>query len=352
MSMVHTKHQDIASLDGWRAVAILIVAASHAGMGKLVPGGLGVTIFFFLSGYLITTLLLREYASTATINIRHFYLRRLLRLTPPLLLVLVATYGLTHLGIFKGYATWPGFLAQLFYFANYYGLFFDAAHTVPQGTGVFWSLAVEEHFYFFFPALLLLSLRKAQRQRLPLYLGLACLVFLAWRCYLVLSVGVGTERTYYATDTRIDSMLYGCILATLPQTSQWHRKLQSPSLRITAILAGGLLLLSTLVVRGEIFRETLRYSLQGVALMPLFYYSVTNPELWPFRWLNVAWIRRIGIYSYSIYLAHYVMLNNVDGLTPYAPLNILMALVVSWCFAVLVDRLIDTPLRVVRARLR
>jgi peptidoglycan/LPS O-acetylase OafA/YrhL len=240
----------------------------------------------------------------------------------------------------------------LFYFANYYALFFDAAHTVPQGTGVFWSLAVEEHFYFFFPALLLLSLRNAQRQRLPFYLGVACVMFLAWRCYLVMGVAVSTERTYYATDTRIDSMLYGCILATLSLTSQWQQQLQTPKVRATAIWAGLLLLLSTLLVRSEVFRETVRYSLQGIALIPLFYYSVTNPELWPFRWLNAAWVRRIGVYSYSIYLAHYVMLNNVDRLFSYAPLNVLVALAVSLLFAVLVDRLIDAPLRVVRARLR
>ncbi|MBG7618471.1 acyltransferase [Herbaspirillum sp. AP02] len=352
MSMVHTKHQDIASLDGWRAVAIVIVATSHAGLGKIVPGGLGVTIFFFLSGYLITTLLLREFAVSSSINIKHFYLRRLLRLTPPLLLVLILTYLLTYLGWFKGYATWQGFFAQLFYFANYYGLFFDAAHTVPLGTGVFWSLAVEEHFYFFFPALLLLMLHRAQRKHIPLYLGLACILFLAWRCYLVLGAGVAVERTYYATDTRIDSMLYGCILATLQISERWQQALQKPGVRTSAMVLGAVLLLATLLVRNDAFRETIRYSLQGIALIPLFYYSVNNPGLWPFRWLNAYWVRRVGIYSYSIYLAHYVMLNNVDWVSRHAAVNVLVALFISCLFAVAVDRFVDVPLRVIRARLR
>ncbi|UIN23369.1 acyltransferase family protein [Herbaspirillum frisingense] len=352
MSMVHTKHQDIASLDGWRAVAIIIVAASHAGLGKIVPGGLGVTIFFFLSGYLITTLLLREYAASGAINIKHFYLRRLLRLTPPLLLVLVVTYLLTYLGWFKGYATWQGFFAQLFYFANYYGLFFDAAHTVPLGTGVFWSLAVEEHFYFFFPALLLLMLHRAQRKHIPVYLAVACLLFLAWRCYLVLGVGVSVERTYYASDTRIDSMLYGCILATVQISERWQQTFQRPVVRHVAVLSGLILLLASLVVRNDAFRETIRYSLQGIALLPLFYYSVNNPGILPFRWLNIGWIRRIGIYSYSIYLAHYVMLNNVDWISRHAVVNVLVALIISCLFAIAVDRFVDAPLRVLRARLR
>lgn len=351
-SLVHTKHQEIASLDGWRAVAIAIVFLSHAGLGKIIPGGLGVTIFFFLSGYLITTLLLREFAHAATINIRHFYLRRALRLTPPLLLVLTATYLLTHYGIFTGHATWAGFFAQLFYFANYYTLFFDAGQALPQGTGVFWSLAVEEHFYFFFPALFLLLMRKAERRRIPLYLAAACAAFLAWRYWLVVGQSAPMERTYYATDTRIDSILYGCILATLPLSQGLRAVLQRPRVRIAAVAAGMGLLLLTLVVRDDVFRETLRYSLQGIALIPLFYYSVTHPRSFPFRLLNLRWVQRVGIYSYSIYLSHEVLLSNVDWVSANPALNIAAALAFSLLFAVLVDRFVDTPLRAVRARFR
>ncbi|KAF1043024.1 MAG: O-acetyltransferase OatA [Herbaspirillum frisingense] len=352
MSMVHTQHKEIPSLDGWRAVAIAIVFLSHAGLGKIVPGGLGVTIFFFLSGYLITTLLVREFSASATINVRHFYVRRVLRLTPPLLLVLVVTYALTHYGVFTGNASWSGFFAQLFYFANYYALFFDNGHTLPQGTGVFWSLAVEEHFYFVFPALFIFLMRKADHRKIPLYLAGLCVLVLLWRYYLVLGTGASMERTYYATDARIDSILYGCILAMLKLPDALHGALHKPAARTIGVTAGIVLLLLTLLVRDDVFRETLRYSLQGIALIPLFFYSVSHPRSFPFRLLNLRWVQRVGIYSYSIYLSHEVLLSNVDWVSDHAALNILVALALSLLFAMAVDRLIDAPLRVVRARFR
>jgi peptidoglycan/LPS O-acetylase OafA/YrhL len=110
----------IPSLDGWRAVAIFLVFASHAGLGKIVPGGLGVTIFFFLSGYLITTLTCREFDQDQKISIKHFYARRALRLLPPLLVTLVLAYTLAYAGVIHGGHTLQGFFAQLLYFANYY----------------------------------------------------------------------------------------------------------------------------------------------------------------------------------------------------------------------------------------
>src|ERR1700744_3779762 len=88
----------IPSLDGIRAVSVLIVVLSHAGLGQVIPGGFGVTIFFFLSGFLITTLLLAEYEETGRIDIPKFYLRRVFRLMPPLIISLLIAYGLTIAG--------------------------------------------------------------------------------------------------------------------------------------------------------------------------------------------------------------------------------------------------------------
>src|ERR1700760_1167480 len=88
----------IPSLDGLRAVSISIVLVSHAGYGDVVPGGLGVTIFFFLSGYLITTLLMDEREGSGRIYIGKFYLRRVFRLFPPLLLTLIIAYSLLIFG--------------------------------------------------------------------------------------------------------------------------------------------------------------------------------------------------------------------------------------------------------------
>jgi peptidoglycan/LPS O-acetylase OafA/YrhL len=166
----------IPSLDGLRAISILIVLVSHAGYGSAVPGGLGVTIFFFLSGYLITTLLLDETERSGRINIGKFYLRRVFRLFPPLLVTLFIAYSLVALGLLDGGISWSGVLAQLFYFANYYGLFFDPGNTTAAGTGILWSLAVEEHFYMIYPTVLagLLALGLS-RLRIVVVLAIACL---------------------------------------------------------------------------------------------------------------------------------------------------------------------------------
>jgi peptidoglycan/LPS O-acetylase OafA/YrhL len=262
----------IPSLDGWRAIAIIIVFLSHAGLGNLVPGGFGVTVFFFLSGLLITSLMIVERERSGTLSIGKFYLRRLLRLSPPLFITLAIVYLLTHLGYFRGDATWRGLGAQAFYFANYYEIFFDAVHMTPAGTGIFWSLAVEEHYYLIFPWMFLcLAVRRNQR-RLVEALGLVCVAILAWRCYLVFMCHAPEYRTYYASDTRIDSIIFGAILALVKNPSTDEAPISANHMRIALSLSACLLLFS-LLYRSPAFRETFRYSVQGVALAPLFYGS-------------------------------------------------------------------------------
>ena len=204
----------IPSLDGLRALAVLIVVVSHAGYGETVPGGLGVTIFFFLSGYLITTLILDEQGRHGTINVPHFYLRRAFRLLPPLFVTLAIAYSLVAVGWLDGGFSWQGLGSQIFYFANYYTIFIDEGGTTPAGTGILWSLAVEEHFYIVFPVLMFIMMRFANARRLliGLFVGL-CILALAWRVWLVSRPGFVEIRTYYSTDTRFDSILFGCLLA-------------------------------------------------------------------------------------------------------------------------------------------
>src|SRR5215468_3120666 len=165
----------IPSLNGLRAISISIVLVAHAGYGSVIPGGLGVTIFFFLSGYLITTLLMDERERSGRIHIGKFYLRRAFRLFPPLLVTLAIAYSLVILGLLDGGISWAGVLSQLLYFANYYSLFFDPGNTTAAGTGILWSLAVEEHFYMIYPAVLvgLLALWLSRR-RIAVALAIVC----------------------------------------------------------------------------------------------------------------------------------------------------------------------------------
>ena len=143
--MSESRGFQIPSLDGFRTVSFLIVFLAHAGLNAIVPGPFGVTVFFFLSGYLITTLLRREQEKTGGISFGRFYLRRVLRILPPFYLIL----GLVFAGIALGVLPPPGdpgsVMPLLLHYANYY-IVEHGHHGVPIGTGVYWSLAVEAQF--------------------------------------------------------------------------------------------------------------------------------------------------------------------------------------------------------------
>ena len=182
----------IPSLDGMRAVAAMLVFVAHADWSHIIPGGFGVTIFFFLSGYLITTLLRREYESTGSINFKNFYLRRAYRIFPPLYIVLflIALFALAGL-IEHQMQPWA-VVSQIFYWTNYYGIFYGWQYFVP-GTTVYWSLAIEEHFIF--PIVFLLTICRFSYSSMALFFIVFCTFVLIWRCWLILVGGVFYDYT-------------------------------------------------------------------------------------------------------------------------------------------------------------
>ena len=347
-----TDFATIPSLNGIRAISVLIVVLSHSGLGKIVPGGLGVTIFFFLSGFLITTLMIAEWEQAETLDVLGFYARRVFRLMPPLLITLAVAYGLVASGFLPGAISVKGLAAQLLYFANYYSLFFDRGNTtIPAGTEILWSLAVEEHYYVFYP-LAVAALFKAglNLKRIGIILAIACIAVLLWRIELV-QHGSSEPRTYYASDTRIDSIIYGALLAlrTKPTSRTMRRMLPY---EWVAFVTGLGLLLFTLVYRDAFFRETFRYSLQGIALLPLFYFSIRFHDNFMFRYLNSSLMTKLGVWSYSIYLIHYVLINvilaNVPGFSNRPVFLFLAAVALSCCYAAAVDQFVDPYFRRLR----
>jgi peptidoglycan/LPS O-acetylase OafA/YrhL len=318
---VRTAPFSIPSLDGLRTVAFMIVFFSHtADLGdRFIPGGLGVTIFFFLSGYLITTLMRRESERTGSINFKSFYMRRILRIFPPFYTVFAIGLLLTAIGVLTNPPTWAAVSSQLFYYANY-RMAFVGFEGFYSGSSVIWSLAVEEHFYFLFPFLYwgMLRLKLARPTQAYIIWGL-CALTLLWRLVLVFAFVkpglVPKEYLEYASDTRFDSMLFGCALAVhgnpaldlggAVTDSRWR------SWGLPASL--GLLLLS-LVLRDPLFRMTFRYTIQGVALYPIFICAIRYADWGPFRWLNLAWVKTLGQLSYLMYLIHFTVLL---GLAPY-----------------------------------
>ena len=299
----------IPSLDGIRAASFFVVFVSHAGLERFVPAHFGLTLFFFLSGYLITTLLRMEYDKTGTVSIKQFYLRRVLRIFPPFYLVLALAALLTWAGFLLVTLNPKAVLIQCFHLTNYYIIRHGWWGRIPPGSHVYWSLAVEEHFYLAFPLLFLFLRRRMGPGRIAAVLLGLCTIFLAWRFLLVFALGASKDRVYVASDTRMDGILFGCILAV------WHnpvldrdRSVSDRMLGFVWLPLGVAMVIYSLVVRVPAFDQTLRYTLQTAGLGPFFVASIRWHERWPFRVFSLRPMKYVGWISYSLYLLHDVAL--------------------------------------------
>ncbi|HKQ71638.1 MAG TPA: acyltransferase [Polyangiaceae bacterium] len=295
----------IPSLDGIRAFSFLIVFVAHAGLGTIVPGYVGLTVFFFLSGYLITTLLRMELDRHGSISLKQFYLRRTLRIFPPMYLVLAVACAVPLLGWVRGSVHATTVLVQAAHLTNYYIIRHGWWDGIAPGTWVYWSLAVEEHFYLVFPLLYIAMTRylPSRRRQAATLLGLS-LAVLAWRCVLVFGLHASKDRVYLASDTRVDSILFGCILALWRNPMLDTDGFDDKALKRTWLPFGIVVFLASLVVRVPEFEQTLRYSLQGGALIPIFVACIRWHDRGFGRLLNWRPVRYVGVVSYSLYLMH------------------------------------------------
>ena len=345
------KLEYLPCLDGIRACAIAMVFVAHAGLDKFIPGALGVTVFFFLSGFLITSLLRAEWVQTGDISLRNFYLRRAYRILPPLYLVLAVVWFIDLLPGSHNHTTGWGLASILLYFFNYATHFGLSELHVPTGLVATWSLMIEEHFYLIFPWIYLAFKRNGKSVRsIVAVLAVSCLTALAWRYILVyiLHIAVDCPKpwTYNATDSRFDSILWGCILAI--GANPWCGDDISFLTRRKGPLAIGglLLLLVSLLWRDLDFRQTLRYTLQGIALLPIFYYVVSSPNIWQTRWLSWRPLRWLGCVSYTVYLVHLSILDKLRTYTTWPAWAIgLTAALMAGLLAEIVRRTIEVPLR-------
>lgn len=325
----------IPAIDGLRGVAILVVLASHLLGDGIVPGGFGVTLFFFISGYLITEILVVEYAASGSISIPDFYIRRFRRLAPALL-TMISIVTIIYWLIGRPVSL-PETSAAAFYYINYFSI---AGGYMAQPFGTLWSLAVEEHFYLLYPAVLLVGLRKPH-DLLYFLIGL-CAAILVWRCILVAN-GADALRTYSSTDTRIDSILYGAILALLVRAGlSVSRKMLSIGLGISAVF-----IIASLSIRGAVFRETFRYSLQGLSMLPVFYAVLFDDRVAKMRIsiLENPLLLWVGKISYSLYLWHFPVLALSLLVLPSTSIFKTLTVVVMFAVAALSYYAVELPLR-------
>jgi peptidoglycan/LPS O-acetylase OafA/YrhL len=319
------------ALDGLRGIAILLVLAAHLDIIHVyVAGMVGVTLFFVLSGFLITYLLLDEVSDTGGVDLKAFYGRRALRLFPALAVYLVGIALLMSiLGI--DLPIWDMSWPPAVYLANYVQI---AGHDIYAHRHL-WSLAVEEHFYLVWPVLVLLGATKRLR-----LLGLVLAGLVAWR------FAVGSQSTmwaYHATDTNAYALGLGCLLAAAHHRG-WRIRLHRRTAEVGVIL---LVVLCLVPVTGVDHLYSIGVWLPPLASLLASVCVLAAVEQRP-HFLNGATIRWFGGVSYALYLWHAPLLQipffHATALTRLAAVALAIAIAwMSW-------RWVEAP--ILRSKLR
>jgi peptidoglycan/LPS O-acetylase OafA/YrhL len=322
----------IPCLDGWRAVAISSVILGHGLWHVSRPAqrlaAVGVNLFFAISGYLICTLLVREFEQTGTISLKGFYIRRAFRILPPAILYLavIAIMGELAWILLEEHELSTALLA-----ANYFP---DRSWY----TAHFWSLSLEEHFYLFWPALLI-WLKPKRACLVGLVLVAACLIYRPWAAQHIYDA-----FRYQRTDMRIDAFVLPCCLAVILRQEVWRR-------RLARWLNEGVMVLILLAMAGIALAAEQNPAMTSLnkfflaAALPLLVVSpILRPSSWLaaiLSWRPLAWLGKI---SYGVYLWQELFLEDTSS-TPerlaWLPVAIGLIILCAW----LSYRFLERPLR-------
>jgi len=344
-----------SDIQGLRAIAVLMVVAFHAGLP--VPGGfVGVDVFFVISGFVITVMLHREWATTGRVRFGRFYLRRFKRLTPALAIMvavtmLISAVVLSPIGPQQNVAkTGVGamLLAANFAIARTTGGYFDApAETNPLLNT--WSLSVEEQFYLVFPGLITLGWYLARRRgwlRFNPYLIVGAIAVISFALAMATAGGLtfhgsSTILGFYSPVTRAWEFAVGALLALA--LARWSR--HAPRL-MAALGATGLIMLAASL---WLITDTTPFPgpwtlLPVIGTLLLLLAGTHNANATP-RLLSTKPMVKIGDWSYSIYLWHWPFIVFAGLLWPNTPGVLLMAAVASMVPAVTSYRWVERPIR-------
>lgn len=325
----------IPTLNGWRAVAVLLVIGAHSYTmlqnsgtktgnmlaSVLAHGGIGVDIFFAISGFLICTLLLHEKERTGAINLTSFYIRRFFRIIPSMWVYLAVVAALKLYGILDFVRSYDITSAALF-FKNYtQGPYWYTDH--------FWTLAIEEHFYLFVP-LLLASFSWKRSLQVAIAIVIICAMVRAIEYELLAS------KVEFRTEARIDAIMYGAIAALLCDrfTAQIKKYLTPVAV---------LFILCTAFIGCAVFPEMpIRRTLMAAAIPVPIVFTVLNPTLALGRLLEFMPLQWIGKISYSLYIWQMMFLVPADRPMPLVQ-SFPMAFILTFGCAIASYLLIERP---------
>ncbi len=297
----------IPSLDGLRAVSILLVIGLHTvqaysafhPVGRewfaLFNGGFGVFIFFEISGFLITSLLLAEHRKRGSISLKGFYVRRFFRIFPPLYLYIGVVLGLGLAG--RLVVRWGDVVSSALFFHNFYG----------EGTWWLehlWSISVEEQFYLVWPFVLVACLRRAGRwgRYAACVFPVAVIVASPVVRLLLLRSPEAELHRVGVVSLRFDFIMFGCLVALLEHTPRFeavYREVTRAAWLMPAVIVGSSVLSAYV---GNRFDLSVGYTISGFAIAMVLLWCTRNAESWVGRMLNSGPMVKVGALSYSIYL--------------------------------------------------
>lgn len=341
----------VFGLDGLRLLAVLIVVVRHYDVVMVLPGGFGVSIFFFISGFLISRLLLaEEHRFRRPIALKAFYIRRFIRLLPPLLLMGVISVPALYLAYPDEFS--PEQIALSFsYFGNIvkFGAMVWGWRPGYPAIEPLWSLAVEEHFYLLLPPALLLC--KTYRSRVALMVAaiIGPLILRVW-VYAVTTPALADQFNYHFTFTRLDSIACGVLLTLLLDAG----RIRPPTNRLLGhflVIGGGFLMLASMVHWSEAYEIAWKYTFQSLAIGIFFVGVVFAPNYdWLRRTLEVKPVSHLGKISYEMYLWHFPVLAVLIAVLPNRNLAVPLALVATLAVSDVAYRLTTKRLKNVRKR--
>ena len=352
------KRRYITGLDGIRAIAVIMVLAYHLKLALFKSGFLGVTVFFVLSGYLITGILISEVEEEGTIDLKNFWLRRIRRLVPAVMsmaVVIIFVSAVVNRVIFtKGC---KDFLTSVLGFNNWWQIFnkvsyFEAAG-VPSPFTHCWSLAIETQFYLIYPLFLLgiyklaKSRGEGRAKRGLLFAGVTLLLALI---SVILMIALfnpqqDASRVYYGTDTRAFSLLFGALLAILWEYRMVPRRLSASVHMVLGSVSFAVLLVMTITINGSSNFWYRGGQFVGTILTVLMVYAVSGRKTWLSRFLSNPVLKWIGDRSYSIYLWHYPIILLISKGIKASWWITLIEIVLSVVLAEISYRFIETPIR-------
>lgn len=352
------KRRYITGLDGIRAIAVIMVLAYHLKLALFKSGFLGVTVFFVLSGYLITGILISEVEEEGTIDLKNFWLRRIRRLVPAVMsmaVVIIFVSAVVNRIIFtKGC---KDFLASVLGFNNWWQIFnkvsyFEAAG-VPSPFTHCWSLAIETQFYLIYPLILLgiyklvKSREEGRAKRGLLFAGVTLMLALISVILMIVLFDPQQDasRVYYGTDTRAFSLLFGALLAILWDYRMVPRRLSASVNMVLGSVSFAVLLVMTIAINGSSNFWYRGGQFVGTILTVLVIYTVLGRKTWLSRFLSNPVLKWIGDRSYSIYLWHYPIILLISKGIKASWWITLIEIVLSVVLAELSYCFIETPIR-------